>query len=270
MPSFKLALLFAAAFFSASAVAAPPAYDGKTPMIERGPLWLDPAMSDDEQLGVARNVLQAHKNIVAVYGERMVGPRVVWCKTIECALFFAGSDMRSHADMGTGRKPWGNAQYIFSVPAVVITQQATSPDSRMAVELITHEFSHLELTARSRSAGVPAWFNEGVASYVGKERDCRPGMRGIADLFELDRGAQWIDYTNDFKDKKFLTYCQARNEVAAWIDEHGGFAAVLDLLARRALGRPFFVLYGRQRELLAAPAASPAAPAPAPVDNASN
>jgi hypothetical protein len=267
MPTFRPVILFAAAFFCSNAFAAPPAYDGNTPMIERGPLWFDPAMSDEEQLGVAQGLLLAQANIVAVYGERMASPRVVWCKTLECATFFSGSDHRSHADRGKGVSR-ADSQYAFSVPALVITRQALYPRNVRAVEVLTHENSHLELHARLRGASVPAWFNEGIASYVGGEQDCRPGMRGIDDLFELQSGSQWTDYTNKYKQKSRLTYCQARNEVAGWIAEHGGFASVLDLLAKRARGRSFFSLYGRDHEL---PAASPTpAPVPAPTGDSSN
>jgi hypothetical protein len=271
MPSFKPVILIAAAFFCADAVAAPPAYDGQTPMIEVGPLWFDPTMSVEEQLRVAQGLVQAQATIVAVYGERLGSPRIVWCKTMECALFFSGSDLRSHADSGNSGKPWGDAKYVFSFPALVMTHQATSPKDPRAIEVLTHEMSHIELLARLRGASVPAWFNEGIASYVGKERDCLPGMRGIDNLFVLV-GSQWIDYTNKYKQKKFQTYCQARNEVAAWIAEHGGFAAVLDLLAKRSRGKPFNALYGRLHELLPAPVApSPTpAPVPAPEDNSSN
>lgn len=256
MPTFMQVIFLAAALFCADAFAAPPAYDGQTPMIEIGPLWLDPAMTPEEQTSVARSLVQAHSNIVAVYGERMGSPRVVWCKTMECTSFFAGTDGRSHANMGNGKRREG-AQYAFSFPALVITRQARFPKNIRATEVLTHEISHIEMRARLRGASIPAWFNEGVATYLGKEHDCRPGMRGTDDLFELQNGQQWTDYTNH--KQLASTYCQASNEVGAWIAEHGGFAAVLNLLARRERGASFYSLYGRKHELLAAPAApSPA------------
>jgi hypothetical protein len=82
-------------------------------------------------------------------------------------------------------------------------------------------------------------------------------MRGTDDLFELQSGQQWTDYTNHHA--LASTYCQASNEVGAWIAEHGGFAAVLNLLTKRAWGTPFYSLYGRKHELLAAPAPVPRA-----------
>jgi hypothetical protein len=267
MRSFKPVLLFAAALSGVDALAEPPAYDGKTPMIEVGPLWFDPAMSGEEQLRVAQSLVQAQARIVAVYGERMGSPRVVWCKTMECVSFFSGSDGRSYANPGNG-KPRADAKYAFSFPALVITRQARYPRNVRAVEVLTHEMSHIEFSARLRSESVPAWFNEGIATYLGAEHDCRPGMRGIDDLSALQNPARWREYTNESGRNLVLSYCQASNEVGAWIVEHGGFAAVLDLLAKRSKGRSFSSLYGRLHELPPAPVAP--APAPAAAGDSSN
>ena len=253
-------MLCAAAAVCGAAAAAPPAYDGKTPMIEAGPLWLDPAMSDAERLGVAESLLQAQANIVAAYGDRLAAPVVVWCKTMACVTFFSGSDGRSYANPGNGQAR-GDAQYAFRVPALVITRQARYPNHVQAVETLTHEMSHLEFAARLRRQHVPAWFNEGVATYLGGEQQCRPGMRGVDDLTTLDSGARWVDATNESGRKLVLSYCQARNEVAAWIASRGGFDAVLQLLRKRAGGISFERLYGPLRD--AAPASPGSLPQPA-------
>lgn len=255
MPILKPLFLFAAVLASASAHAAPPAYDGVTPMVESGPFWFDPAMTAEERAGVMTSIAQAHANITAAYGVRLTSSLVVWCKTNACALYFSGPDGRSYANPGNGKYRDG-AKYAFSVPALIITRQAYhKPADVRPAEVLTHEISHLEMRARLGRATVPAWFNEGVASYLGGEQTCQPGIRGIGDLFELDAPAKWHEYTN-LRGKQSNTYCQARNEVAEWIASHGGFEAVLKLLARRAGGQSFYALYGRQHESLA-----PSAPA---------
>lgn len=248
MPTFKSPLLFAALLSCASAFAAPPCYDDQAPMVEAGPFWFDPAMSGEEQAGIVYSLAQAQANIVAAYGERLAAPRVIWCKTMACATYFSGTDGRSFANTGNGKRRAG-AQYAFSFAALVITRQARYPKNIRAVEVLTHELSHIEMRARLRGVSVPAWFNEGLASYLGTEHACKPGTRGIADLFELDSPAKWTEYTN--RESAAKTYCQAHNEVGAWIAEHGGFPAILQLLARRSSGTPFYSLYGRQHELLA-------------------
>jgi hypothetical protein len=238
------------ALFCAHAHAAAPAYDGRTPMVEMGPVWFDPALSSDEQLSIARMLVQADAHIAAVYGERQAPIRLIWCKTDECTLYFAGTDRRPFTARGKHQRKEG-AQFTFTAPTVVVLGKPRE----FTGNVLKHEMSHMELRARLHGALVPAWFNEGVATWVGGEHDkfCRPGMKGVDDLFELGRGSAWLAYTNQHRDKSRMTYCQARNEVADWMTKHGGFAAVLDLLAKRAQGTPFSSLYGREHEGSAAP-----------------
>jgi hypothetical protein len=252
MPIFRKVFLLAAALCCANALADPPAYDGKTPMIEVGPMWLDPTTTEEEQTSIAESLAQAQANILAVYGQRLGSPKVVWCKTKECASFFSGTDGRSHASLGNGR-PRRGAQYGFYFPAIVLTLQAQTSKISAATNVLTHELSHIELRARLRGASIPAWFNEGVAAYLGGGQGCRLTVRGIDDLFELRTGEQWTDYTNQGAKQKARTYCQASREVGAWMSEHGGFAAVLQLLTKRAWGVSFDSLYGRKHQLIIAP-----------------
>lgn len=258
MPTSRQVIFIAGALACTNAFADPPAYDGHTPMIEVGTMWLDPATTAEEQASIAQSLAQAQANNLAAYGQRLGRPKVVWCKTLECAAFFSGTDGRSHASQGNG-KPRKGAQYGFAFPAIVITLQAHKTRIGAATNVLTHELSHIELRARLHGASIPAWFNEGVATYLGGGQDCQLRVRGIDDLFELQSGAQWTDYTNQGEPQKSRTYCQASREVGAWITEHGGFAAVLHLLNRRAAGAAFYSLYGRRQQLITAPALQSAA-----------
>jgi hypothetical protein len=218
-------------------------------MLENGRLLLDPAMTAEEQAAVARQLELARANLAAAYGTLFSAmPRVVWCKTKACVAYFSGTDGRSFATPGGGYRKEG-AQHVFDEPSLVITRQArvADPARVLAVETLTHELSHTELRARLRGASVPAWFNEGVATYLGKEHRCEPGMSGGASLADLETGPKWAAQTNRDGQTLVLTYCQASNEVGAWIAEHGGFGAVLELLKKRAAGRSFASLYGPQR-----------------------
>jgi hypothetical protein len=238
----KPAIACVAGLLCALADATPPSYDGRTPMVEMGPVWFDQALSAEEQLSIAHLLLDADAHITAVYGQRLAPIRLVWCKTTECATYFAGTYRRPFSTDGNSRAKEG-AQYRFRFPAVVVLGQPR----RFTGGVLKHEMSHMEFRARLHGESIPAWFNEGVAAYVGGEHDdfCRPGMKGIDNLFDLHRGAAWLDYTNEHRDKSRRTYCQARNEVGGWIAEHGGFGAVLELLAKRAKGKLFWSLYGR-------------------------
>ncbi|WER45131.1 hypothetical protein CupriaWKF_12520 [Cupriavidus sp. WKF15] len=66
--------------------------------------------------------------------------------------------------------------------------------------------------------------------------------KGIADLTQLDAESDWTAYTAD--NAKFsTTYCQARGEVAAWINKNGN-SAVGPLLQSVAQGAAFAATYG--------------------------
>ena len=242
----KKVLLLAAAALPCAICHALTAYDDQAPMIKIGSLLLDPATTPEEQEFVAKSLAEARANIVAIYGEQKAEmPDVIWCKTKVCATYFSGPDGRSFASPGMGHRREG-AQYVFRNPSIVITRQARVRDiaNLRAVETLTHELSHAEFRARLRKTNVPAWFNEGIATYVGKEQSCRAAMRGIDRLADLETGKQWTDYTN--RDNKTLinTYCQASGEVGDWIDAHGGFKAIVELLGKRSTGTSFESLYG--------------------------
>ncbi|MES2069661.1 MAG: hypothetical protein V4488_04885 [Pseudomonadota bacterium] len=225
---------------------AAPAYGDQGPMLIAGKLLLDPAMTPDEQDEAIRNLAQARANIVAVYGEQKADmPEVIWCKMNACVTYFAGTSGRSFATPGKGFHRIG-AQHVFWRSTIVFTRPARvrAPVDIRAVETLTHELSHIEFSARLTGASVPAWFNEGVATYVGKEQVCQAGMKSVDTLTELDSAEKWSVHTN--RDGKTLvnTYCQASEEVGAWIAARGGFKAIVDLLGKRAWGSSFNSLYG--------------------------
>lgn len=90
---------------------------------------------------------------------------------------------------------------------------------------------------------VPAWFNEGLATYVGGEPVCTNATgKGIADLRTLDLESDWVAYTGP-EDVFFKTYCQARAEVSAWIGKRGT-VAVGQLLDAVRQGQSFTSQYG--------------------------
>jgi hypothetical protein len=238
-------LIIFSALYSLNALAAP-AYEDQVPMIQIDTLFLDPAMTAEEQEFVKKSVAQARTNIIAVYGEQKAEmPDIIWCKTKACVLYFSGTDGRSFSPRGNGYRKEG-AQYKFWKPAIVFTRMARvrDPEKIRAVETLTHELSHTEFHARLGNATVPAWFNEGVATYVGKEHACEEGVRGVERLADLDTGAKWISHTNRDAQTLLKTYCQASAEVGAWIERHGGFTAVIELLTKRARLASFESLYG--------------------------
>jgi hypothetical protein len=222
-----------------------PEGDGVPTMLAEGDLMYEDALSEQERDMVRDSVSRARANIVQAYGAQKAGStQVIWCKTTVCANFFGGPTMRSFAtEPGPNRH---GGRYAFRRPAIVILRQARvrAGGNLRAVETITHELSHREFKERLDGAMVPAWFNEGIATYLGNEHTCAVTMKGADNLSELASPRAWVKYTDQSNAVLVATYCQARNEVDRWIQSHGGFIAVVTLLAKRAHGEAFEALYG--------------------------
>ncbi len=124
-----------------------------------------------------------------------------------------------------------------------MTVVLTSPTWTQNPYVLAHEFSHVEVSKRINGAHVPAWFDEGLATYVGGEPICTNVIgKGIDDLRKLDQETDWVAYTGP-EDVFFKTYCQARAEVAAWIGRRGN-AGVVQLLDAVRQGQSFWSVYG--------------------------
>lgn len=238
------ALMVGAGFAVGSDAAAAEVIDF-TPSVQmtaHGRLLFESSLREDERALVAASVAQAEANITRAYGERRAPPAtVIWCKTYSCALYFGGPSTRSFATRGGPNARRG--QYDFDGPAVVMLRQVRAPGRLLAVETLTHELSHLEFFARLGTARVPAWFNEGVATYLGGEHRCTEEAQGVAELSTLDSAARWNAHVNAGGAVLKATYCQARNTVADWIAARGGFGAVPELLRRVAAGELFASVY---------------------------
>jgi hypothetical protein len=222
-----------------------PEGDGVPSMLVEGDLLFEDVLSEQERDMLRNSVSRARANIVEAYGEQKAqATEVIWCKTKACAYYFGGPTMRSFA-AGPGPNQHGG-RYVFTRPAIVILRQArvSAAGNLRAVETITHEMSHFEFKARLNGAIVPAWFNEGVATYLGNEHRCSDDMKGVDKLSDLASSKAWMTYTNQGNELLVATYCQARNEVGRWLQSHGGFSAVVTLLAKRAHGDAFEALYG--------------------------
>jgi hypothetical protein len=243
--SHKAALILGLLSMHAIPAFSAPEGDGLPSMVAEGDLLYEDALSEQEREMVRNSVSRAKANIVEAYGgQKAPTTQVIWCKTKACAFYFGGPTMRSFATEPGPNHHGG--QYAFRRPAIVILRQARVREggNLRAVETITHELSHREFKERLSGAIVPAWFNEGVATYLGNEHTCSVAMKGVDKLSELASPAAWMRYTDQGSTVLVATYCQARNEVDRWIQSHGGFAAVVTLLEKRARGAAFDALYG--------------------------
>lgn len=205
-----------------------------------GDTYVEPATPPPIQERLRQLTLRAAGRIDAFYGAR-VGPRplVIFCGTEPCRLHFVGPTRRSWS-LAPGHRADG-ARYVARDRQTIIVVR-TDPH---AEQVLTHELSHVELQARARPGRAPTWFDEGVATYLGREQDCASVTpTPIARLSGLDDDDAWFAWTSR-RGALIPAYCGARREVAAWLERHG-VAQLLALLDGLRAGRSFDELYRRR------------------------
>lgn len=193
-------------------------------------VYVDPAANDDERRIASALVEEAAREVDAFFDAKTAAAEVVLCTTEACALAHAGPERRACAFLG---------------PPAKIVVLGIGP---LTKGTLVHEMIHVEI-ARRGNTSLPAWFEEGVATFIGDNAWCPPGtMPALDDLRRLDRQWAWAGFTKDLA-RRDPAYCQARDEIAAWTKRHDRRALVriVDDVAR---GKSFDDVYGA---LLTAP-----------------
>ena len=214
----------------------PPSFSGTALVAACGNVFIEPAVAKNLWPGIVNGIQAALEMDRKVYGTLQAAqPDVLVCQSGSCADYFAGPRRRN-----TTLYPNTYAgQYVAPRMTVVLT----SPTWTQNPYVLAHEFSHVEVSKRINGAHVPAWFDEGLATYVGGEPICTNVIgKGIDNLRKLDQETDWVAYTGP-EDVFFKTYCQARAEVAAWIGRRGN-AGVVQLLDAVRQGQSFWSVYG--------------------------
>ena len=214
----------------------PPSFNGATLVAACGNVFIEPAVAKNLWPGIVTGIQTALEMDRKVYGTlQATHPDVLVCQSGTCADYFAGPRRRNvtlYPNTYAG-------QYVAPRMTVVLT----SPTWTQNPYVLAHEFSHVEVAARTGGKHVPAWFDEGLATYIAGEPICTNVTgKGIDDLRKLDLETDWVAYTGP-EDVFFKTYCQARAEVAAWIGKRGN-AGVVQLLDAVRQGQSFTGQYG--------------------------
>lgn len=214
----------------------PPSFNGAPLVAACGNVFIESAVAKNLWPGIVTGIQTALEMDRKVYGTlQATQPDVLVCQSGTCADYFAGPRRRNvtlYPNTYAG-------QYVAPRMTVVLT----SPTWTQNPYVLAHEFSHVEVAKRTNGAHVPAWFDEGLATYVGGEPICtNVSGKGIDDLRKLDQETDWVAYTGP-EDVFFKTYCQARAEVAAWIGKRGN-AGVVQLLDAVRQGQSFTGQYG--------------------------
>jgi hypothetical protein len=213
-----------------------PMLNGTSLVAVCGNLFVDPAVDKSQYAGIADSLNMAAAADKQVYGVLQAAlPDVIVCSTVACGTYFAGPSLRN-TTLLTGARA---GQYVVPRTTVVLTSASYNRNTY----ILAHELSHVEVASRLNGAHVPAWFDEGLATFVGGEPVCTGVVgKGIPSLLTLDQESDWVAYTNNTAVFE-KTYCQARAEVAAWAAKRGTMA-VNALLLAVSQGQVFKTVYG--------------------------
>ena len=214
----------------------PPSFNGTALVAACGNVFVESAVAKNLWPGIVNGIQTALEMDRKVYGQlQSAQPDVLVCQSGSCADYFAGPRRRNvtlYPNTYAG-------QYVAPRMTVVLT----SPNWTQNPYVLAHEFSHVEVATRTGGKHVPAWFDEGLATYIAGEPICtNVAGKGIDDLRKLDLETDWVAYTGP-EDVFFKTYCQARAEVVAWIGKRGN-TGVVQLLDAVRQGQSFAGQYG--------------------------
>lgn len=209
-----------------------------TPLCERA--YAEPGMTDDEQRTLKAAYRTARADLAralgAPHGE---SPVVLFCRTASCKVSF-GADPGSAAasDLGFVRDGFFADTGFMARPTVIVT----APNEG-TTRILTHELVHAEMKSYASYDSVPTWFNEGMATYIAHEPRCDEYPPwSTFEVRRLDTKTAWQAHLRESGAIR-ATYCQARNEVQAWVETLGDSKrlapALRAVLARVARGEAF-------------------------------
>lgn len=193
-------------------------------------VYVEPVTTPEQRALVKRWYREALADLASVFGASKADPPVVVvCATKACAVALTRPTERSHATME---------------PRPTVFINGIGP---LTKGTIVHEMIHIELERRRAGGGakgaLPTWFEEGVATFVGDNGFCPAGTTlAIDDLRRLSASYAWTNFTNQ-PGKLEPTYCQARDEIAAWVSSRNR-KALVDLIDSVFAAGSFDDLYG--------------------------
>ncbi|WP_152365385.1 hypothetical protein [Microlunatus speluncae] len=215
--AFAGVLLVTVRWPAVSAVTCPECY-GMQPLTSD--IYVERDLPPAERERVVRVLTAARQRISAFYGPATTAPRILVCTTTNCYRRIGGG---------------GEA-------GVAVLNRALMLAPRGVTEVIaSHELSHVELRQRLRGAGVPQWFNEGLAVVVSNDpRYLRP--EGAGDRCRVEPAGplpETLDAWLKAGAADDRVYARAACAVDRWARARGGRAAITDLIERLAAGETF-------------------------------
>ncbi|WP_218061787.1 hypothetical protein [Planobispora rosea] len=211
----------AVAFPSVVAVTCPGCYG----LEEVAPgLYAEPDLPPDRRRQVIEIMEAAGRRVRDFYGGRGSAPRVLVCATDDCYRRIGGGGERGIAILNR---------------AVMLSPRGIHP------VIAAHELSHVELDSRLGTAGVPKWFDEGLAVVVsGDPRYLAPETapdRCLAEPGVVLPGIPGERPRAATDGERF--YARSACRVSRWMSAAGGPAAVHRLIGRLAGGEDFAAVF---------------------------
>ena len=200
-------------------------------------VYVDSAMTARQRGDAQAAYNRAVARVWTFYGELQSGrPATFFCASNPCRLYFTGPAMRSW-NLSSGHSAPGG-RYVARKRTIIIDYM-----DRRTEDTTVHEMSHVEFAFRIAPARAPEWFNEGLATYIGREPNCYDQPPdAVVDLRTLDGHRAWLAQTKD-KPLRHATYCQALREFTTWFNLNGKskLMRLFDALKR---GETFEAAYG--------------------------
>jgi TonB family protein len=207
-------------------------------------VFVDPAARPERAAALREAQAKAARRVADLFGPlRARPPLTIFCESDACRVYFSGPARRS-CIIKPGETAPGGRFASGGEPTIVVDRT----DERGVNEL-AHDLAHVELRARVGEVFIPQWFNDGLATLASDE----PGCSGneelvVADLRSLDDRDAWAEMQAHVSlGTRGAVYCEARRAVTAWLDAHGGNAALAALLQDLAAGQPFYAAYEHPR-----------------------
>jgi hypothetical protein len=186
-------------------------------------VYAEPGMTEVETRELLAARVTAAANVKQVFGaprDRL--PLTLFCRTAMCKMTFGAPAASAGAsDLGFARDGLVTKEGYLATPVVV----ATGPVPNTA-KILTHELVHAEMKSWAPYDALPTWFNEGMATWVADEPDCRAAPQVSAfDVRQLDTKAKWQAHLAG-GGGTLRTYCQARDAAGEWAGKFGDRASV--------------------------------------------
>jgi len=203
-------------------------------------VFAEPGLSEADIGELLAAHAEASARLTEFFGTLRNGlPITIFCRTASCKEAFGAPPGAARSqELGFARDGFHAKDGFSKTPVVIVTGPVPRTSS-----ILTHEFVHAEMKAWAPYSATPTWFNEGMATFIANEPDCRsnPPVSDF-DVTQLVTVAKWEAHIRTPGVTR-RTYCQARDAASLWVtrsaDQTSTAAVLRKLLVAVARGASF-------------------------------